>query len=169
MITVFGEKKFRPIKKLGIAVPKYHVSSLGEVYSEYSNKILTPAVTNGKEHNKTGGKKLNVHIVCPKSYWLDKGGWQYAEGHGSNDMLRFTVTIHRLVMDAWKPIDEFPPAVLADDWDKAPESFKQWVRDTAIIDHIDDNPENNRVENLRWCTPVENSHHRKKRDFIAEL
>ena len=69
-------------------------------------------------------------------------------------------------MDHGEPIDEFPPAVLADDWDKGPESFKQWVRDTAIIDHFDDNPENNRVENL---TPVENSHHSKKRDFIVEV
>ena len=72
------------------------------------------------------------------------------------------IATHRAVMETWKPIDEYPPYQLKDDWNQAPESFKQWVRDTAFIDHIDDDPTNNCLDNLRWVTPLQNHYQRKK-------
>ena len=36
------------------------------------------------------------------------------------------------------------------------------IRETAIIDHIDDDTMNNHVDNLQWSTPVKNQKHRKK-------
>ena len=65
--------------------------------------------------------------------------------------------LHRLVMEAFKPLDQFPPTRLRDDWHIAPESFKDWVRETALVNHIDHNPDNNHVDNLEWMTPRENS------------
>ena len=38
----------------------------------------------------------------------------------------------------------------------------EFMRDTAIIDHIDNNPRNNHVSNLQWVTPKENEFNRKK-------
>lgn len=65
--------------------------------------------------------------------------------------------LHRLVMEAFKPLDQFPPARLRDDWDIAPQSFIDWVRETALVNHIDHNPDNNHIDNLEWMTPRENT------------
>ena len=48
---------------------------------------------------------------------------------------------------------------------RIPEPVKQWVRDTAIVDHKDDDPRNNHVSNLRWVTPKQNQPHRKAAEF----
>tara|TARA_B100001996_G_C18574793_1_gene559891 strand:- start:50 stop:661 length:612 start_codon:yes stop_codon:yes gene_type:complete len=77
-----------------------------------------------------------------------------------------TIPIHRLMMETFKPIDDYPPADLADDWDSAPESFKKWVRRTALVDHKDDNAANNKLSNLRWTDCFGNSNYRKEREFI---
>ena len=49
-------------------------------------------------------------------------------------------------------------------WKDLPEEAKQWVRDTALIDHIDDDPTNNHLDNLRWATPKQNERNRKNND-----
>lgn len=168
MINVFGEEKFRPVKKLGVIVPNYYVSRDGEIYSKHSNKILSP----GKSSSNCG-TKYTVSLHVDKDSW---NGYTYRRSHQSNS-LAATATVHRLVMDAWKPIDDHPPEPLSSEWNQVitpemvgqpriPESYKQWIRDTAIIDHINDDPSDNRVENLRWCTPLQNSYHRKKREFV---
>ena len=71
------------------------------------------------------------------------------------------IKIHRAVMEVWKPIDQFPPIPMKD-WNNTPEAAKQFIRESAIIDHIDGNTENNHADNLRWCTPKENHKDRKK-------
>ena len=70
------------------------------------------------------------------------------------------VDLHRAVMETWRPIDEYPP-IPTEDWDKCPESAKQWIRDTAIVDHKDDDPSNNHVSNLQWVIPKDNNPYRK--------
>ena len=72
-----------------------------------------------------------------------------------------TIAVHRIIMETWKPIDEYPP-IPKKDWDKTPESAKQFIRDSAIVDHIDDDTHNNHIDNLQWVTPLENSSYRKK-------
>ena len=53
--------------------------------------------------------------------------------------------------------------IWGEDWDKTPETAKQFIKDSAYVDHIDGDTSNNHVSNLRWCSPLQNSSYRKNR------
>ena len=153
MINLFGELEFKPLKKYGIIIPNYYISKEGKVYSSKTNKLMKP----GKIHSKRHGR-LEAHyaqIQIPKGLFKD-----YEYYGNSKHTCKMTISFHRCVMEVWKPIDENPP-IPKEDWEKTPETAKQFIRDSAIVDHIDDDPSNNHVDNLRWLTPKENSCYRK--------
>ena len=60
-------------------------------------------------------------------------------------------------MGAFRPMDEYPPERLKDCWDDIPEDAKKWIKQTVVINHIDHDPSNNRVDNLEYVTQRENS------------
>ena len=114
---------------------KYYITNDGVVLNSKTNRII-------KQHKC--GNKNNYDNV----YW---------SVNISIKGVVVTTAVHRLVMETWKPIDEYPPDELKDDWDDAPESFKQWVRDTAWVDHVNSDKNNNHVDSLKWVTPRQNS------------
>ena len=55
-----------------------------------------------------------------------------------------------MVMWTWRPLDKYPPDRLKNCWSDIPIEAQQWIKDTAVINHIDHNPTNNRLDNLEW-------------------
>lgn len=64
----------------------------------------------------------------------------YAKVHLSKNGIKKRYSVHRLVLSA----------------------FKKNIYNKECINHIDNNPLNNCIENLEWCTSKENSQHAAK-------
>lgn len=110
-------------------------------------------------------KSLQVVLYYPKGFFDDTSfkGWDFYSA--SSKTIKKKSYIHQLVMQAFKNIDEHPPERLKEDWNKTPESVKEWIKETSIINHINHDPTDNSVENLEWVTPKENS--RKATQFYG--
>ena len=169
MIDLFGEEnseeQFKPAVRFGKVLPGYYVSNTGRIFSSKNGKIKEGFIHTSCRTDGTKRIKEVMHsFSIPRGLYEDH---DYVRPDRKN-CAKIPVSAHRLVAETWKPIDENPPNSLKEDWDKAPESFKQWVKDTAIIDHIDDDPTNNHVDNLRWVTPKENQPIRKLKNNSNE-
>ena len=107
----------------------------------------------------------NKEKITGYSYrvYFDIGAFDdYSYQQTSSKKQSKTIPVHRLVMETFRPIDDYPPDELKDVWDDTPEVMKQWVRKTALIDHIDNDPSNNHIKNLRWSDTLNNSNFRKE-------
>lgn len=121
----------------------YSVSNLGRVMS-----LERPSnITTGNSHAKTKGirEARILKQFHSRRYYCVKF---------SKDTIEKTVLVHRLVAKAFIPVPE--------------RYIKQgFTVDDLEVNHIDGNPENNRVSNLEWCTKQENMEHAKKNHLIA--
>lgn len=159
---LFSQTTFKPLIRYKLEVPGYEVSMCGKIYSLKSGRILKAypyyekSTTAGTTKDVPRLKELVYTFTIPYGFFPEYTH-KLREGRKNS---KFPLSAHRAVMETWRPIDEYPP-IPKEDWDKCPESAKQWIRDTAIIDHIDDDPSNNHVDNLRWVTPKENNSRRK--------
>ena len=146
---------------------------------EYCRLIKpAPSYKNNHDSNKRNvyGNKLKVGdkiIMCtratirfPWDFFKDinmyGSEYQYPiqglEGNMNGKCCQRTMAIHKLVANTHMPVDDFPPERIADTYDSLSESVKQWIRETVVINHINHDPTDNRIENLEYVTPRENTH-----------
>lgn len=147
---------FRPVIRYEKEIPYYYCNIEAKIWSAKSGKFLTPKVKIDKSCNRL--KCHSYNLAIPKNHYEDYD--HRANGRGKAPAI--SVDAHRAVMETWRPIDKFPPDLLVDCWNDIPEPAKHWIRRTAYVDHIDCNPANNHVDNLRWVMPIENEATRKK-------
>ena len=83
---------------------------------------------------------------------------QGLEGVMNGKCCQRTMSIHKLVANTHRAVDDFPPERIVDVYDTLQESVKQWIRETVVINHIDHDPTNNNISNLEYVTPRENCH-----------
>jgi len=153
---------FKPVVRYGKVIPKYYCNQSGDVYSVIGKvgRFLKPKVK-WSARLTMDERRLRCHsylLAIPKDLFDD---YDY-RARGRNNPPAMSVDRHRVVMETWRPIDEFPPEQVSECWNQIPEPAKEWIRRTAFVDHIDDNPANNHVDNLRWVMPIDNQSFRKK-------
>ena len=148
--------------------PWYSVSNFGNVRSHlqkkssgYGGGFYTSYNPNYYKDLKRAAKTfrkgylpLEVNIMCPEDFEEE---YQYYKVRDSNPNVNRRCLVHKLVMAAFRPMDDYPPDRLKDCWDDIPEDAKTWIKETVTIDHIDHNPSNNRLDNLRYVTQRENT------------
>ena len=96
--------------------------------------------------------RIKLNLKFPDDFFED---YQYVRA--SNCTVSRDCSMHELVMGAFRPMDEYPPDRLKEDWNSTPESAKTWIKESVYINHIDHDPSNNRVDNLEYVTPRENA------------
>lgn len=160
------KEEWRTVVIDGKEHPWYSVSNLGNVRSHLEIKKLSKYCGGFKtEYNPNSYKDLKpskrtgrhrpcqIAIAAPKNFFEE---YQYKSKNSSFTVAR-NIYVHQLVMEAFCPMDEFPPDKLKDCWDDIPEDAKTWIKETVTINHIDHDPSNNRVDNLEYVTPRENT------------
>ena len=162
----FNGIKFKPLIHKLRQVPGYYISECGKILSTKRTKNSPPKLMDYKrkqviDHPSRGKnpqykRPMAVNLSVEKGFFPEYDYVMSTNGQGqvSKKHSKVNVRYHRAVMESWKPIDEFPP-VSKEDWDKTPESVKQFVRDSSYVDHIDGDTSNNHADNLRWCSPLQ--------------
>jgi len=115
--------------------------------------------------NEFGGtyiQCLKVDFTADKDLFED---YNYStrrssKGDYNRNRVKITSTVHKLVMNSFKPHDQYP-VLEKEVWDNTPEEAKQIINEMVVIDHLDDNPTNNHISNLAYVTPRENCHYVK--------
>ncbi|WLW37238.1 hypothetical protein [Synechococcus phage S-RS29] len=163
----------KPLIRFLTKVEGYYVRDDGEIWSTKSNKYLSGFVhTEVRTDGTRRPKEIMYSLTVPKNMFSDFERQAHKEGNTG----KLPLAGHRAVMETWRPIDEYPPDEIADEWfevitpemvgqPRIPPKTRQWVRDTAAVDHIDDDPTHNHYTNLRWITPKRNQPNRKKAEL----
>ena len=78
------------------------------------------------------------------------------------DRIRITLKVHRLVLTLFKPFAENceNTGVTKEDFLSSPKSIQKLLHKQMVVDHIDHNRANNKLENLRWVTSHQNAQNR---------
>ena len=159
------KEEWRTVVVDGKEHPWYSVSNLGNVRSHLQNIPLGPYRGFNNSYNPNFCKdlspslqkhssKMRVTLQFPEDFFED---YQYAKKRDGDLRVQRPCFVHKLVMEAFRPMDEYPPDRLEDCWNDIPEDAKTWIEENVIINHIDHDPVNNCVDNLEYVTQRENT------------
>ena len=156
------------IKKDGGSYKK--ISQVGWTDRKVPEKILSASTTfTGNKRNKVESKKIVLSV--PWDTFKGTGNnYNYSVSSNSSCLphekspLQCCITVHKAVKSAFHPFDDYTHEVgiSKEEWEKTPESVKLLVEECIYIDHKDDDPTNNNLDNLQYSTPKQNNYFRKK-------
>ena len=140
---------------------RWLVSKCGKVWSFKWNRLITGV--RSSNYNKKGTKLKHIQY----SMMLNEEDW-WGDGSSSLHPTGYTwsrkITCHKMIMDTWAPLYDNPPeGIVWEEWEIVRElpSVYNHISKTICIDHIDDDPTNNHLDNLRRVTNWDNQNTRK--------
>lgn len=157
------EEELVPVILNEVPIEGYSISKSGEVYSHWKQTRKLNANNGFDLCCDLNYKKLLKPRVINKYLYVDINfaegtfEYQYRNKHGSPRQ-SITCSLHKLVMDSWKPFDEYLPSEIDPiDYQNSPESIKNMLKQLFIINHIDHDKFNNHIDNLERVTHKQNS------------
>ncbi len=149
----------------------YSISSHGNLISHFKQirsnglivtKIVDPTIKKPCKFSPSKDKNGRITSMYKKIH-LPKGFFEgtYLENENyfsqASTSFAYRRTPHQLVMEAFLPIFKYPPKRLEFFWNDLAIGVKQWIYESVIIDHIDNDPTHNCIWNLRYGTAGENT------------
>ena len=157
--------EMKPAICFGKEYDKWLVSECGKIWSIRFNRLKKG--TADFSRRKDGSKKIirmKTFMSVPKGFWEDGSGNAH-ESYGPWWIHR-DISVHKIVMDTWAPLYDNPPeGIVWEEWEIVRDlpSVYNHISKTVVIDHIDDDPTNNHLNNLRRVNDWDNNHIRKTR------
>ena len=141
---------------------RWLVSRCGKVWSVRRNKLIEGHISYSYNVDSKVINKIDYSIMTEPDWWGDGSG----ACHHSGYQWRRAIGAHKMIMDTWAPLYDNPPeGVSWEFWEigrEYPDNLK-FYSESVVIDHIDDDPTNNNLNNLKRTTNMKNNPHRKAR------
>ena len=171
LLNTHTDEIWKPVVVRTKIIPGYAVSNHGRITGKKGQFMK---INPRNRHKRDDCSRVGLQV--PKDLFPD---YEYKprKGKENSNFRRITYTVHQLVMEAFSPTDENEnPPIPKKDWKQWPESAKQFItnlletnkilsekiKTLLVIDHIDDNPFNNHISNLRRVEPRDNNSYVKK-------
>ena len=142
---------------------KWLVSKCGKLWSLTRKKLLTGHKSYSYNKNSKVIKSINYQMMLNEADWWGDGS---GSPHHNGYQWKRDITKHKMVIDTWAPLYDNPPeGIVWEEWEIVRDlpSVYNHISKTICIDHIDDNPANNHLDNLRRVTTWDNQASRKSR------
>ena len=145
----------------GKVYDKWLVSKCGKVWSLKWNKLLTGSKSQFYNKKDTKLSCIQYSIMVKESDWWGDGSGSL---HHTGYVWKRNISCHTMVMDTYAPLYDNPPeGIVWEEWEIVRDlpTVYDHISKTIVIDHIDDDPANNHLDNLRRVTSWDNSKTRK--------
>ena len=133
-----------------------------------NNEILKPVIYNGKKIKEYYVTNMGTVYSCYRGGIFDAHTRTILKSHNKNGYLYVTITlengvsrkcgVHKLVINSFKPLHKYlPPFIDRGDFNKTPKSIQLLLSEVLIVNHIDHDRKNNKLDNLERMTSRQNT------------
>jgi len=161
--------EFKPLIQKNKSIPEYYVATCGKYYSTKRGGRILDYTRKRRKQGKNYLVPLAFNYSVESDFFDDYAYTSQSnskQGKLKNNNINPNCRYHRGVKETWEPLEThcFEVGISPTEWKNLSENCKKVLRASIYVDHLDEDTSNNNISNLKWCTPKENSSHRKDRN-----